>query len=464
MKKKLLSILMALSLCLSLMPAAVLAAEEHTCVDSDGDYWCDTCWEIVEHTCFDKDGDLCCDVCWEPAEHTCFDEDGDYWCDGCWEILDHTCVDESAEKEDPADHYCALCGEHMVELCTSEDGDHSCDICWVILEGLCSDEDNDHFCDNENCSNSLTDCEDTEGDDNVCDICGKGIYPDAGELNVEDEVGDGTITITWSALEDVGTDRVVSYTVHCYDAEGDMEDAVSTTYDAAEAPFTHTFTGLTNDVTYYVGVTASYAPQADDEDSQFTATMEILATPYSTMLSTTTSAFTDVQTDSYYYDAVNWAVANGITNGTSDTTFSPDTSCTRAQMATFLWRAAGSPNPVESVSPFTDVPADAYYAAAVQWAYEQGITGGTSATTFSPDASCTRAQMATFLWRNAGSPTPEGSASPFTDVPADVYYTQAVQWAYEQGITGGTSATTFSPDASCTRAQMVTFLYRFFGA
>lgn len=172
--------------------------------------------------------------------------------------------------------------------------------------------------------------------------------------------------------------------------------------------------------------------------------------------------FTDVSEDAYYFDAVLWAVDKGITNGTGATTFSPDASCTRAQMATFLWRAAGSPDPVGSTNPFNDVLSDAYYAKAVQWAVEQGITVGTSATTFSPDADCTRAQMATFLWRNAGSPAPTGSTNPFTDVPADIYYTEAVQWAYEHKITGGTSATTFSPDANCTRAQMVTFLYRFF--
>ena len=173
--------------------------------------------------------------------------------------------------------------------------------------------------------------------------------------------------------------------------------------------------------------------------------------------------FTDVSEDAYYFNAVLWAVDKSITNGTSDTTFSPDDSCTRAQMATFLWRAAGSPDPVGSTNPFTDVSADAYYAKAVQWAVEQGITVGTSATTFSPDADCTRAQMATFLWRNAGSPASAGSTNPFMDVPADLYYTKAVQWAYEQEITGGTSATTFSPNNICTRAQMVTFLYRCFG-
>ena len=172
--------------------------------------------------------------------------------------------------------------------------------------------------------------------------------------------------------------------------------------------------------------------------------------------------FMDVAESAYYYDAVLWAAEKGITGGTSATAFSPDAPCTRAQMATFLWRTAGSPEPEGGTNPFVDVPADAYYAKAVQWAYALGITGGTSATTFSPDLTCTRGQMATFLWRNSGSPVTVSSAH-FDDVSADAYYAAAIQWVYEQGITVGTSAITFSPNDSCTRAQMVTFLYRYLG-
>ena len=171
--------------------------------------------------------------------------------------------------------------------------------------------------------------------------------------------------------------------------------------------------------------------------------------------------FVDVPADAYYYDAVLWAVKEGITNGTSATTFSPDNPCTRAQMVTFLWRAAGSPEPVGKTCIFTDVPADAYYAKAVQWAYEQKITVGTSATTFSPDETCTRAQMATFLCRMADG-KPVSNTIAFTDVKADAYYAESVQWAVENGITKGTGDNKFSPDATCTRAQMVTFLYRYF--
>ena len=169
-------------------------------------------------------------------------------------------------------------------------------------------------------------------------------------------------------------------------------------------------------------------------------------------------SFVDVSTSAYYYDAVAWAVENGVTSGTSATTFSPDAACTRAQAVTFLWRAAGSPAPKSSVNPFADVSASAYYYDAVLWAVEQGITAGTSATTFSPDATCTRGQIVTFLYRADGTATT--SNNPFTDVADNAYYAGAVKWAVAEGVTAGTSATTFSPDASCTRAQIVTFLYR----
>ena len=150
------------------------------------------------------------------------------------------------------------------------------------------------------------------------------------------------------------------------------------------------------------------------------------------------------------------------TDGTSDTTFSPDAGCPRGQIVTFLWRAAGCPEPA-GMSSFTDVSADAYYAKAVAWAAEQGITGGTGdGTTFSPDAVCTRGQIVTFLWRAEKSPA-VGTANPFTDVEADAYYAGATNWAVENGITDGTGdGTTFSPADDCTRAQIVTFLYRFF--
>mgnify|MGYP002796384760 CR=1 FL=1 len=169
--------------------------------------------------------------------------------------------------------------------------------------------------------------------------------------------------------------------------------------------------------------------------------------------------FNDVKPGDYFYDAVNWAVEKGITTGTSATTFSPNASCTRAQIVTFLWRASGSPEPKTASNPFTDVAANAYYCKAVLWAVENGITTGTSATTFSPDAPCTRAQGVTFLWRANGSKAASAAAS-FTDVASDAYYAPAVAWAAEQNVTGGVGNGLFSPDTTCTRAQIVSMLYR----
>ena len=166
--------------------------------------------------------------------------------------------------------------------------------------------------------------------------------------------------------------------------------------------------------------------------------------------------FVDVKVGDYFYDAVLWAAEKGITSGTDATHFSPNAACTRAQIVTFLWRAAGSPEP-KNMSSFTDVPADSYYAKAVAWAVKNGITGGTGDGKFSPDAPCTRAQMATFLWRANGSPKVTGT-TPFSDVSAGTYYCNAVLWAYEQNITNGTGGGKFSPDAPCTRAQMVQML------
>ena len=168
--------------------------------------------------------------------------------------------------------------------------------------------------------------------------------------------------------------------------------------------------------------------------------------------------FVDVSGGAYYEDAVLWAVREGITSGTTATTFSPGASCTRAQMVTFLWRAAGSPKASGS-NPFRDVSADTYYYDAVLWAVENGITSGISADAFAPDAMVTRAQTVTFLYRAAGSPAAAPGSS-FSDVSGNAYYADAVSWAVEKGITSGTAAAAFSPDADCTRAQIVTFLYR----
>ena len=169
--------------------------------------------------------------------------------------------------------------------------------------------------------------------------------------------------------------------------------------------------------------------------------------------------FMDVPNGSYYEKAVDWAVKNGITAGTGDNYFMPDGICTRAQAVTFLWRVAGSPTPKTEVMPFEDVPEGSYYYEAVLWAAENEITVGTSATTFSPELTCSRAHIVSFLWRAAGYPS-AGTVNPFTDVPENAYYINAMLWAVKQEITVGTTPSTFSPDEGCTRAQIVTFLYR----
>ena len=161
--------------------------------------------------------------------------------------------------------------------------------------------------------------------------------------------------------------------------------------------------------------------------------------------------------DAYFYEAVKWAVKNGITTGVGNDLFAPEQPCTRAQIVTFLWRAAGSPEP-KTASSFTDVPASAYYAKAVAWAVENGITNGMTETTFAPDATCTRGQSVTFLHR-ALKGTASSSAN-FTDVKSDAFYADAINWAVANNVTNGTSNTTFSPNADCTRAEIVTFLYR----
>ncbi len=171
------------------------------------------------------------------------------------------------------------------------------------------------------------------------------------------------------------------------------------------------------------------------------------------------SRFTDVDRNAYYYDAVEWALGKGITGGVTADTFVPGAGCTRGQVVTFLWRAAGSPAPVSSVNPFTDVSPDAYSYNAILWAYEKGITGGVTADTFAPNRTCTRAQIVTFLPRAEGRPAVTAAGS-FRDVPADAYYADAVSWAAANGITGGVTADTFAPNSTCTRAQVVTFLYR----
>ena len=226
-----------------------------------------------------------------------------------------------------------------------------------------------------------------------------------------------------------------------------------------------TFIGLTSGTTYtfYVryAATDNYNASPASDAVKFTtrrhSSPSTPVTPDPEPTPDNSTSFADVPANAYFADAVKWAVDKGITNGLSDTMFGPYESCTRAQIVTFLWRAAGSPEP-KTMSSFTDVPASAYYAKAVAWAVENGITNGMTETTFAPNATCTRGQSVTFLYRALGKKV-ESSAN-FTDVKSDAFYADAVNWAVASDVTNGTSATTFSPNADCTRAEIVTFLYR----
>ena len=274
-----------------------------------------------------------------------------------------------------------------------------------------------------------------------------------------------TLTASWSYIHTGGSSSDPTYAI---EADKDIQNGeVTVSRRYAEAGDTVTIT-VKPDSGYVLGsltVTDKNGDAlklTDKGDGKYTFTMPAGKVEI-TAAFTGNNPFTDVPAGSYYEDAVIWAVGKGITTGTSATTFSPDGICTRAQAVTFLWRAAGSPAPTSTAMPFTDVPAGSYYYSAVLWAIENGITKGTSDTTFSPDADCTRAQIVTFLYRYEQSQGKGFTGEwmfqlPFTDVPEWCY--EAVAWCYMEKVTDGTTATTFSPNDDCTRAQIVTFLYR----
>jgi len=223
---------------------ATLKYDCAACVDEDGDHWCDFCGTLISE---------------------CADEDEDHYCDICWEYLSDLCSDGEV-----IDHVCDVCGEYLSELCEDEDGDHVCDneACCTVLSWLCTDEDPvDHLCDNTACGNWISSCEDCDEDeDNICDLCGKGIYPGAGELNIEAVAADGTVTVTWDALEDVGDDKVSAYTVSCC-LEDSFEPLQQEVYEPGRESYTHTFSGLENDVVYDVFVDAAYTRIQEGHDT-----------------------------------------------------------------------------------------------------------------------------------------------------------------------------------------------------
>ena len=267
--------------------------------------------------------------------------------------------------------------------------------------------------------------------------------------------GDVTLEMTEMGLIATLPDGA-NYTVTVSGADADLLSATFYSYEAGELEPARNETLEQLPVTDDSSCTI-FVPEDDYDDFYVEDADGIVYYPGDDI--TPLVNFTDVPAGAYYADAVKWAVAEGITSGTSPTTFSPNNGCTRAQMVTFLWRAAGCPEPESDYEPFRDVPKDAYYRKAVLWAAGEGITSGTSATTFSPNATVTRAQTVTFLWRWEGEPEAD-QRSGFRDVPTGQYYSEAVSWAVEAGITNGTGTTTFSPGQTCTRAQIVTFLWR----
>ena len=267
--------------------------------------------------------------------------------------------------------------------------------------------------------------------------------------------GDVTLEMTEMGLIATLPDGA-NYTVTVSGADADLLSATFYSYEAGELEPARNETLEQLPVTDDSSCTI-FVPEDDYDDFYVEDADGIVYYPGDDI--TPLVNFTDVPAGAYYADAVKWAVAEGITSGTSPTTFSPNNGCTRAQMVTFLWRAAGCPEPESDYEPFRDVPKDAYYRKAVLWAAGESITSGTSPTTFSPNATVTRAQTVTFLWRWEGEPEAD-QRSGFRDVPAGQYYSEAVSWAVEAGITNGTGTTTFSPGQTCTRAQIVTFLWR----
>lgn len=261
--------------------------------------------------------------------------------------------------------------------------------------------------------------------------------------------GGGKVTLTVTGVPEEG-----NVTVTC--DNGITVDSENGTYSAVlpNRTVSYTFTANYDESTNY---TATSAKCEVSVTRRYSSSTTVTPEPTPEPTPEETVKFSDVSTSAYYYDAVKWAVENGVTDGVSATLFAPYESCTRAQIVTFLWRAAGSPEP-KTMSSFADVPASAYYAKAVAWAVENGITNGMTDTAFAPDATCARGQSVTFLYR-ALKGTASGSAS-FTDVKSDAFYADAVNWAVASDVTNGTSATTFSPNADCTRAEIVTFLYR----
>ncbi|MBR2013048.1 MAG: S-layer homology domain-containing protein, partial [Clostridia bacterium] len=291
------------------------------------------------------------------------------------------------------------------------------------------------------------------GTDNAYDLLGgtynytvskDGYYTVSGSFTVAGEDLPVNVTLT----------KIAYYTITYTDGVEDAEIFADQSFTVAENTATPAFEGTIAREGYtFKGWTPAVAATVTADATYVAVFEKIPEEPKDPV-------FEDVSADAYYADAVVWAAKNKVTTGVEEGVFAPEAMCTRAQVVTFLWRAAGSPKAsAETEVSFTDIEEISYYYDAVVWAVENGITNGVSATEFAPDAICTRAQVATFLWRAAGEPKVEAEM-PFDDVEEGAYYYDAVLWAMENGITNGVSATAFAPEADCTRAQAVTLVYR----
>ena len=482
------------------------------CVDENEDHWCDNCDGLLSD-CIDEDEDHLCDLCGYLVNGVCFDEDSDHICDVCWTYWSEWCQDEDG------DHACDACYTVLWGLCEDENGDHTCDVCWNLMSYLCLDENFDHYCDDPDCCFWLSCCEELDEDgDGFCAYCGEWIYPDPGNMNFYALAGDTEITMFWMPVPyAVGEDTLKHYIVYCFDEEnGDPEDAaeVIVPYAIGADTYTYTFTGLTNDVSYEVGVTAEYT-LVDGEFGckSFTAATSVI--PYEAgctepgmpkIVSVTcgNGSITvrwkapqddggtrirgygiDVmgETHSLFYGDIDPApnansvmsyTVEGLTNGE------------RYSVGVFAYNAVGwsgadwvdvklvrksssggsvdtpvvAPEKTSSAEKFTDLDADAWYYEAANYVLEKGLMAGVGEDTFAPGMVTDRSMIVTILWSLAGKPAAEGGKN-FADVEAGMWYSDAIRWASSEGIIAGTGDGTFAPAGGLTREQLATILYSF---
>ena len=274
---------------------------------------------------------------------------------------------------------------------------------------------------------------------------------------INDRSAEGLLVTLTGTVESFELANGLVQTIMVKDAEGNVARVFIDGYITIDADVENLFVGCQITVTGLASYDDTFnAPDGPFPRIRVRSRADVVCTG-------TPNPFVDVEEGTFYYDAVLWGVESGITYGTSETTFSPYESCTRAQIVTFIWRSMGCPEPAGETSPFVDLNENAYYYTAVLWAYEQGIAHGTTAVTFEPDATCTRAQAVTFLHR-AYSVEISAMKNPFSDVDENRYYYDAVLWAVDMGITAGMTETTFGPDLNCTRGHIMTFLYRLLAA